>query len=320
MAVPYNFTGFDSGLLRTFDGNGALIQDAVMWGADTFSRDFNVLKTRDKAPLVRLDVKDGIRAASQTFTGQAILDVKSRIATFREADIDIEITYDDVKQAYQTYLGWLKEPSRSLSEVRESPFELFFIRTVIAKHFEFIRLKTVWKGVFHATNVGANNITDGFIAMFTAGRATDIAASHVFTGAAITNANGYAQVNGVAAKIAEVNEKLLAESQNVYMSQGVYDKYRVNRRTLFPEHVGPADMPTRLDDYSNMGIVIDPGLAGKDTVAITKKENLVFVCNEDPGQFSLSIVKQVKSWQLSIRLSVGFDYATPDWLYLNDLV
>ncbi len=320
MAVPYDFSTFDSNLMRTFDGNGALIQNAVMWGADTFARDFTVLKTRDKAPLVRLNVKDGIRAASDTFTGQGVLEVKSRIATFKEADIDIEIKASDIKEAYQSYLGWIVEPTRSLNEVRDTPFELFFIRKVIAQHFEFIRLKTVWKGVYHATNVGANNISDGFIAMFTAGRASDIPAGQVFTGAAITTSNGYEQVNGVAALIAGNNEKLLAEQLNVYISQGTYDKYRVRRRALFPEFVGPADMPTVLDDYSNMKLTIDPGLSGKNTVAITKKENLLFVCNEDPGQFYINIVKAIKSWQVTIRLSVGMDYASPDWLYLNDLV
>jgi hypothetical protein len=320
MAVPFDFSTFDSGLLRTFDGGGQLIQDAVMWGAGSLGSDFTVLKTRDKAPLVRVNIKDAIRAASDTFAAQAALEVKSRIATFKEADIDIEIKYSDVKEAYQTYLGWLKAPNRTLSEVRENPFELFFIRQIIAQHFEFIRLKTAWKGVYHATNVGANNISDGFIAMFTAGRAGDIAAGHVFTGATITNSNGYAQVNGVAAKIAAADEKFLAQDLNVYVSRGTYDKYRVNRRTLFPEFVGPADQPTVLDDYSNMKFVVDPGLAGKDTIAITKKENLLFVCNEDPGQFSLSVVKAIKSWQISIRISAAFDYASPDWLYLNDLV
>jgi len=320
MAVPYNFSAFDSGLMRTFDGGGLLLQAAVMDGAARLRNDFTVLKTRDKAPLVRVDIKDGFKAASDTFAGQGILDVKSRIATFKEGDIDIEIKWSDIKEAYQTYLGWLVEPTRSLIEVRETPFELFFIRQVIAKHFEFIRLKTAWKGVYHATNIGANNISDGFIAMFTAGRAADIASSHVFTGATITTANGYDQVNGVAAKIAAADEKLLAEELNVYMSQGTYDKYRTQRRSLFPNHVGPADQPTVLDDYTNMKIVVDPGLAGKDTVVATKKSNMLFVCNDDPGQFTINIVKAIKSFQITIRISAGFDYATPDWLFLNDLV
>lgn len=322
MAATYDFTGFDAGLLRTFDGGGLLIQQAVMYGADSLSNDFNVQLTRDKAPLVRMDMKDGMKVASDNFAGQQLLDVKSRVATFVEGDIDIEIKFSDIKAAYQTYLGWLVEPSRTLAEVRETPFELFFIRRVIAQHFEYIRLKTAYKGVYNAAAVGSENLTDGFITKFTAGRGVggDIAASHVFDGEAITAANAYAQVNGVANLIDGVNSKLRNEQLIAVMSHTVYDKYRANRRALFPNFVGPADMPTVLDDYSNIKIVVEPGLAGKETIVITKKDNLCFIANENPGVYQINVVKAIKSWQISIRISAGFDYASPDWTFINDLV
>lgn len=320
MPANLDFTGFDTGLLRTFDGNGQLIQDAVMYGAQNLANDFNVQLTRDKAPLVRVEMKDGMKVASDDFVGQRIANVKSRIAVFSEGDIDVEIKFSEIKAIYQSYLGWLLAPNKTLADVRETPFELFFVQKIIAQHFEFIRLKTAWKGIYNATAIGSENLTDGFIVKSTAGRAQggDISSSHVFEGAAITASNAYAQVNGVANVLAAANEKLLNEELNAYMSRTTYDKYRQNRRALFPNFVGPMDTPTTLDDYSNIKIVVDPGLAAKETIAITKKENLVFIANEAPGAYTLSVVRAIKSYQISIRLSAGFDYASPDWWFSND--
>jgi len=322
MAQIVNFENFGEDLLRTIDGNGEIIMDAVAYGAESLGNDFTVLKTRDKAPLVQLDVKDAWKPASDAFNGQEALAVRSRFATFKEGDIDLEITLSQIKEIYQSYLGWTKAPNRTLNDVNDNPFELFFLNHIIGKHFQFLRTKTTWAGVYNAAGSGAGSLADGFITLFTAGRGVggDILASHVFDGTAITDANAYAQVNGVANLVASADELLLREELNVYLSQTNYDKYRRNRRTLFPEHVGPADRPTILDDYSNMKFAIDPGLVGKDTIVIAPKKNMLFVCNDDPGKYRLNIVKDVKSWKMSIRASLGFDYATPDWVFLNDNV
>lgn len=322
MPAPLNFTNFHADLMKTYDGNGQILMDAVWKGVESLKNDFTVVTTRDKKPLVGLDVKDGWKPAKDTFDPSEVLAVRSRIVSFRSADIDIEIKRSDIETAYKTYLGWIKTPGRTLKEVQNNPFELYFIDYVIAKHFEFIRLKTAWKGVYNAAGSGAGVIADGLITKTTAGRGVggDIKAAHVFEGAAITDATAYAQVNGVTALVASVRPELLNEPLNIYFSQASYDKYRKNRRALFPEHVGPADRPTVSDDYSNMSFVIDPGLAGKDTIVVSPKKNLLFVGNEDPGAYLLSIDKRVKSWEMNIRVSCDFDYASPDWLFLNDRV
>ena len=317
-----NFDHFHADLMRTTEFNGSIIQETILHGAESLGSDFTVVTSRDKTALISLSVKDGWKPASDNFEGKNVVDVRSRFVSFKEADIDIEFTLSDIKKIYQTYLGWMKTPGRTLSEVNANPFELFFLRHVIASHFEFVRLQTAWQGVHNAAGAGALSLTDGFITKFTNGRSVsgDILASHVFDGTALTNANAYDQFNGVADLVATVRPKMLVEDLNVYCSQTAYDKYRKNRRTLFKEHVGPADRPTVLDDYSNMRFVQDPGLAGKDTIAITPKKNLVFVANEDPGAYAMNIIKQIKSWQITIRASLDFDYASPDWIFLNDLI
>lgn len=322
MPAAINFDNFHADLMRTIEGNPNIVQESILYGAERLSSDFTVVTTRDKTALIGLTVKDGFKPASDNFSGANVLDVRSRFVSFKEADIDIEFTASDIKKAYQSFLGWIKTAGRTLAEVQANPFELFFLRYIIDSHFEFIRLQTAWLGVYNANGTGALSIADGLIAKFTAGRAVggDILGSHVFAGAAITAANAYDQVNGVANKVATVRPKLLVEPLKVKMSQGTYDNYRRNRRALFPEHVGPADRPTELDDYSLMKIDVDPGLAGKDTIVITPPKNLLFVANEDPGAFYLNIVKQIKSWQITIRVSLDFDYASPDWAFMNDRI
>lgn len=320
-----DFSNFDTDLMRTVQdmGGNIILINSVLDGVASLQNDFSTEIIRDRGLLVSAEILDAFKVASDSFTGQKAMKVTSRYASFTEGDIDLEITYDDIKKAYRSYLGWVMESTRSESEVRDNPFELFFIRQIIKQHFQFVRTKTVWKGVFNPTPVGAENIADGLIKKTTTGRGVggDIKAGHVFDATEpITDANAYDQVNGLADLVKTQREDLLGLPMNFYLSQVNYDKYRHNRRALFKEHVSPSERPTTLDDYSNITFVVDPGLSGKNTMAITPKENLKFIANEAPGVYSISIVKQVKSWEISIRVSVGFDYASPDLLFLNDAI
>lgn len=315
-----NFDNFGDELMSTIDGNGQVILDAIRHGAESLSNDFDVIVTRDKAPLVRLDVKDAWSPASDDFNPKSALDVNSRFATFKEGDIDLFITNSQIKEVYQSYLGWIKTGAKSLAEVNANPFEMFFLSHIIGKHFDFVRKKTAWGGVYNASGTGAGALADGFIKMFTTGRAVggDIASTHVFDGDVITAANAYDQFNGVANLVKSVNEDLLSDDLLAYCSLTAYDHYRAARRTLFPNFVGPGDRPAEFDDFTNIKFKIDPGLSGKSTIVITPKKNMLFVCNEDPTKYTLTIIKDVKGWKLNIRASLGFDYASPDWVFLND--
>ncbi|UHG90126.1 hypothetical protein [Spirosoma oryzicola] len=327
MNEAIDFSNFGTDLMRTVQdmGGNIVLINSTLDGVASLQNDFSTEIIRDKGLLVSAEIKDAFKAASDKFEGQNALEIRSRKADFTEGDIDLEITLDQIKKAYRSYYGWMLEPTRTESEVRDNPFELFFIRQIIRQHFQFARTKTVWKGVYNTTAKGAENIADGFLKKFTAARAsTDaaakISANHVFDGEDLTDDNAYEQINGLAQLVASTREDMLAIPLNFYLSQVSYDKYRRNRRALFPEHVGPADKPTTLDDYSQISFVIDPGLAGKQTMAITPKDNLKFIANEAPGVYHINIVKQVKSWQISIRVSIGFDFASPDLLFINDAV
>lgn len=320
-----DFSNFGTDLMRTVEdmGGNIVIINSVMDGVAALRNDFSTEIIRDKGLLVSAEFVDAFKAASDTFDGRKAMEVRSRKAEFTEGDIDIKITFDDIKKAYRSYLGWVMEPTRTEAEVRENPFEIFFVRRIIAAHFQFARTKTAWKGVYNTTPVGAENIADGYIKKLTTGRAVggDIKASHVFTAAAtITDANCYDQVLGLADTMVSVREDMLNVPLNFYLSQRNYDRYCKGRRTAYPQHVGPGDRPTTLDEQSNITFVIDPGLVGKDTMVITPKENLKFIANEAPGVYSINIVKQVKHWELSIRVAIGFDYASPDLVFLNDKV
>ncbi|WP_375445732.1 hypothetical protein [uncultured Fibrella sp.] len=300
-------------------GGGIVLQEATIDGVASLSNDFSVEIIRDRGQLVTAEFLDAFMPASDTFSPQAAMTVKSRTASFTEADIDLKLTNSDISKAYRSYLGWVIEKGRSEAEVRANPFNLFFIRQIIANHFKFARLKTSWKGVFNQAGNGAGSIADGFLKKTATGRAVggDIAAGHVFAAAAITELNAYDQVNGLAEL---VDEEFLSSAFNMYLSQASYDKYCRNRRSLFKEHVGPGEKPGTLDERSNITFVVDPGLSGKDTLVVTPQQNLKFIANEAPGVYSINVVRQAKHWEISIRISIGFDYASPSLLWLNDKI
>jgi len=315
-----NFDNFHVDLMRTTQSDGNIMLDTILYGAEQLRKDFVVVTARDKTALVGLDVKDGFRPASDNFSPSEVLEVKSRFVDFKEADIDISFTLSDIKKAYQTYIGWLKTAGRTLAEVNANPFELFFIQHIINTHFEYIRLQTAWNGVYNPAGTGALSIADGFLTKFTAASAVggDLKPSHIFDGEPLTTSNAYGQVNGLAELVRDTTPKLLNQPLNLYLSAKSYDLYRKNRQTLFKEHVGPADRPTALDDFSNINFVVDPGLAGSDHLSITPKKNMLFIANENPGAYYLNIVKNIKSWDMTVRVSLGFDFATGDWLFKND--
>lgn len=326
MAQTVDFTNFATELNRTVEeaGGGLTIINGVMDGVAALRDDFDVVTVRDRAALLSAEFLDAWKVASQSFDGRKAVNLTSKFAEFTEADIDLEFTLDDIKQFYNTYLGKLKAPDKTLNEVYNDPFELFFINEIIRNHFRFARLKTAWKGVYNPTPVGAQNIADGFIRRTTVGRTSnEIKASNILAAGAgaITSSNAYEQVNGVADLVKNsANPELLSMPMNCYLSQNTYDLYRKNRRTLFPEHVGPGEKPTTLDDYTNITFVVDPGLAGKETIVVTPKQNLKFIANEAPGAYRFKVVEQIKSFQLNVRMSIGFNYASPELTFLNDKV
>lgn len=311
--------------MRTVEdmGGNIVLINATMDGVAALRNDFTTELIRDKGLLVSAEFIDNFRAASDSFQPGKVMEVRSRKAEFTQGDIDIKLTNSDIQKAYRSYLGWIMEPTRTEAEVRDNPFELFHIRQIIAQHFQFARTKTSWKGVYNPTPQGAENIADGYIKKLATGRTAggDIKASHVFTSAAtITDANCYEQVLGLAQKLVDEREDLLNIPLNLYLSQRNYDRYKKGRRAAFPEFVGPGEKPTTLDDQTNISFVIDSGLVGKDTMVITPKQNLKFIADEAPGSYYINIVRAVKHWELSIRVSIGFDYASPDLVFLNDKV
>ncbi|MEZ0484284.1 hypothetical protein [Fibrella aquatica] len=320
-----DFTNFGTELLKTVEdmGGNIVIINSVMNGVAALRDDFDTEIIRDKGLLLSAEILDAFMPASDTFSGQKAMTLKTRTASFNDADIDLKITNDDIRKAYRSYLGWVLENGRTEAQVRENPFGLFFVNRIITQHFQFARTNTSWKGVFNQAGSGAGAITDGFLVKMTAGRAVggDIAANHVFTAAAsITDVNAYDQVNGVAQLVVDTRPDLLAMPMNFYVSQVNYDRYCRARRAAFPTFVGPGEKPRTLDERSNITFVIDQGLAGKDTMAVTPKQNLKFIANEAPGVYSINVVRQAKHWEISIRVSLGFDYASPELLFLNNKV
>jgi len=47
-----DFNNFHEELMRTTQGGGAIIQESIKYGAETLRRDFTVVQSRDKTPLL----------------------------------------------------------------------------------------------------------------------------------------------------------------------------------------------------------------------------------------------------------------------------
>lgn len=319
----YNFEAMPASLMQVFDGRRDIITDVLTDGEAKIRELYQLLVTDNKSPLVSLEVMDLLRSASDEFKPvDGALKFGARVATFEDVDIDLEFTVGEITTLYRSYLQYVKGLT-SEKDVLANPFEVFFLSQILRTVRANLAERASWKAVKNAANTGSAYAITGLLAKTTAGRGMggDIPASNVLavTGD-IDETNAYERVQEMCKLVESVNQAMLEIPLQLRLSPGMVRTVNRRRQQLFKDTVKPGETMTTVDNYENITLKADVGLSGKQTMAITPASNLNFVCNEDVSAYTLSVDKTVKSVQINIRMSVGFDYGYGKFLFLNNKV
>lgn len=311
--------GVPADLMQAFEHDPNIIMTPMLNGTEAIQRYFTVDFARDKKTYSNMEIFDAIRVAGQDFDPVEAAKMGVRKVQLEDFDIDLTLTRETIKGWVRSYLSSVTNMNREKPLIESQSFPMFALQEIIKRQFGFLYLGGAWQGNRLANGRKSGDSVTGLLERLTEGRASggDIPSSNVHTAAAITESNAYEEVNAVAELVYNSDPAYLNQGLELRMSADTYLKYKRNRRTLFDKHVSPSENPTTLDDFQSIRIVQDPGLAGKQTIVLADPSIFKATINENVGDYSMSIVKNVKSWDFNLHFSLCFDYAWGKKIYLN---
>lgn len=317
-----DITQIPSDLLAHVEANPEIISDIIQDGFQQVANDFDVRYAEDEEVITSMRVMDTLRVASDDFKPAKGADFKTRKWKLQEVDADFFIPRSQILAIAKSYLRKVKSFG-NVQAVLDNPFETFFLQEIIQGQGLFLRENTAWKGDADAAQVGSLTAMDGLLLKIITGAAGggDIPAANTLAvaGAFASNEAIYEHIQELSEKFDDNLPRLAETSTEIRLSRSMWKKYNKGRRALFPDHVGPNETTASPDDHDNKKFVIDPGLAGKETVVITPPSNLFF--GTDGAIYPrLSIQPQLKGWEVNIFLRGAFDYAHGPFIVRNNKV
>jgi hypothetical protein len=323
-SIRPNFATLPDELEEVIGQDPIIINDSIMDGFGKIREDFRVEQTDDKTPIFNLEVMDVNQPAKDDFnpTPDAVK-IGAKLPKFHDIDIDLVLKRSDLLKIFRSYERWVATPGRTKEEVLANPWEMFFAKKVLEKAGEGLALKGTYRGVYNELGFGSMSSIDGLFLKFAAGRGSggDIPSSHVYNSTVtnITATNAYQEVLEVAQKT-EVEPGLVGTPLIMRLSPNVYRLYNKNRRALFPEFVGPNDQAKTVDDFENITIVPDLAYGNSEHISITVAENLLFLTNEDLGNYNMKMIEGIKHWELNIHYSACVEYGWGKLIFSNNRV
>jgi len=317
-----DITQIPSDLLAHVEANPEIISDIIQDGFQQVSNDFDVRYTEDEEVITSMKVMDTLRVASDDFTPAKGAEFKTRKWKLQEIDADFFIPRSQIIAITNSYLRKVKGLG-TVQSVLDNPFETFFLQEIIQGQGLFLRENSSWKGDADAAQVGSLFAIDGLLLKLITGAAGggDIPAGNTITvsGAFADTSAIYNHIQALCDKFDDNLPRLAESSTEIRLSRSMWKKYNQGRRVLFPDHVGPNEATFTPDDHDNKKFIIDPGLAGKETVIVTPPNNLFFG-TDGTIQPRLSINQQLKGWEVNIFMRAAFDYAHGPFIVRNSKV
>lgn len=278
----------------------------------------DVIQNDGKTPLYTWEFFDLMKKAEDAFNPGKIAELKARIPSIEDFEIDTTVSRSEVMTHFRSYQAWLFG-LKSLNEALKGDFAVYFLRNAMQDLlFKKLAIKGFWGGV-RTTNQadrGADKNFTGMIKRITDGSGVggDIPTGNVITSAIIAAANAYAEINEHAQK-AYADQDLAGIEKNYYLSENDYLLYCKGRQAASNNTIAPGATTDSPDWMPNIKFNTQAGLAGQDFQLITPKSNLKFSVNDNPTNFNFEMLKVMKGWQLNLLASGGADYGYGRYLY-----
>lgn len=275
----------------------------------------------DEMPLYELGVSDpgqpGNRASANYKA--SVLDWKNRILKVKNGEVSLKFTQAQIEALRKTHLNQMMM-RRSNGDIYDIPFEQFMLDAVLKRLEDQIIRTLLWKGSLNASGTTTAAIADGFDIKLAADiTATNIAASHVFAGAAINASNAIAQHKGVLDLIGTTDPHYLSRELICYTAPENMKFYNENYRAdngALPYN--QQFQKTFLNDMPNIRMETQEGLAGDDRVVITTPGNLVVGTNAANAMNNIVVEQHLRDVYFLIDFKIGFEYKLTQEIWTND--
>ena len=317
-----NYSAVPAQLQQHLTRNPGFLQKTMIDGFSAIAKDFTVRKYRDKMVYPTLAFTDAFQSAKPLFSPvNNTVALGARIVQIQRADLDLPYSLDEVEQMAIQFEA-MSDQYTGMDDLYRNPFPAMLINEIVTSQMAFLARNASWKGLSNPL-VGSINAADGLIRKIIVGSSAggDIPASNVTAAPAIINeTNIYAHIRAMMLNIETTYPDLLGTELQVYLSPTLKRFYDENARTLFPQSFGYGDSAKTVHYFDSAVFHPTLGLSGKETIVITPKANLQAGFDHDADNYRFSIEEHVKSWDISLRLGVSFDYAYGLNLFRNNKV
>ena len=257
----------------------------------------------DQLALTQMYVSSVLQPGGKdTFDPKGAAKFKARIGQVRDCKIDYTLTPTQINGMWKGYLGRIAASKRG--SVYDVPFQQYIMDKLAEKAKEEMHLEAVFKGVYNADKKQANRVFNGILPLLA--QAGVLAASQVYAGAPVTQANAIDQMEGVADL---VPSHLINKDLVMLVEPTAAKFYNRDYRSTFGTKQDYGTFEHQTIDGTNIKIVPEPGLAGTGAIICTLNGNLTWLTGPLGGVPGSSFI--VEKRQRNIDIMADFQ-AAPD--------
>jgi hypothetical protein len=266
----------------------------------------------DQLALTQMFVSSVLQPGGKdTFDPKGTVKFKNRIGQVRDCKIDYTLTPTMINAMWKSYLGRIAKSKRG--EVYDVPFQQYIIDKLAEKAKEEMHLEAVFKGVYNADKKQANRVFDGILPLLSK---AGLAASQIFAGAPVTQANAIDQLEGIADK---VPSHLINKDLVMLVEPEVAKFYNRDYRATYGGNTNnTGGFEHKLLDGTNITIVPEPGLADTGGIVCTLRNNLVWMTGPlGGGPNSFIVEKSKRNVDIMADFQAAPDVAIAEYVWVN---
>jgi hypothetical protein len=228
--------------------------------------------------------------------------------------VDLTFTPTQILGFYKSYLG--KVAGKKIDPY-EIPFEQFILDMVIKAAQRDIRVSALFKGVYNPSGTAAADTCDGLGTKVTNELGTNIPSGNASTGAAVTAANAYDEVNKIV-EIVYANPDYRDVPMVCLLSPTNMKHYNDDYKSTFGALPYNTEYGKQKIDGTNITFKEEVGLTGSDRIIITPQENLFWITNEEAVTNGIIVERRQRNIDILMDINCAPEFGIAEIIWCNN--